>query len=110
MSNPWRGPLMLSLGSTPGGDSILITSAPKSANCFTQVGPARTRDRSRMRNFASALDAGRCGMVVQPVIRNDRCQNAVVPNITASGIIADKESTTGADNQVIHDTGASREN
>src|SRR3990170_6643338 len=62
MSNPWRGPLMPSLGSTPGGDSILITSAPKSANCFTQVGPARTRERSRMRKRESAVEAGICGM------------------------------------------------
>ena len=71
MSNPWRGPLMFSLGSTPGGDSILIMLAPKSANCFSQVGPARTRDRSRIPYFASAGDAGRCGMVVRPV-QNDK--------------------------------------
>src|SRR3989337_1530675 len=62
MSNPWRGPLMPSLGSTPGGDSILITSAPKSANCFTQVGPARTRDRSRIRRRDRAGEAVIFGM------------------------------------------------
>src|SRR3990172_10209055 len=48
--------------STPGGISILITSAPKSANCRTQVGPARTRERSRMRNRPSAVAAGGFGM------------------------------------------------
>src|SRR6266704_2585205 len=46
-SGPSRGPPMGA--SIPGGDSILITSAPKSASCLTQVGPARTRERSRTR-------------------------------------------------------------
>src|SRR5687767_10053628 len=62
MSGPSRGPPMASFGSTPGGDSILITSAPKSANWRTQVGPARTRDRSRMRKRSSALEAAMRGM------------------------------------------------
>src|SRR5687768_7332833 len=62
MSGPWRGPPMPSLGSTPGGDSILMTSAPKSANCLTQVGPARTLDRSRTRKRDSAADAAILGM------------------------------------------------
>ena len=38
---------MPSLGSTPGGDSILITSAPKSANWRTQVGPGAHSARGR---------------------------------------------------------------
>src|SRR5262249_24186782 len=54
---------MPSLGSTPGGDSILITSAPKSANCLTQVGPARTLERSRIRKRASAVEAEILAMV-----------------------------------------------
>ena len=62
MSGPWRGPPMASFGSTPGGDSILITSAPKSANWRTQVGPARTREKSRMRRRDKALDAEMRGM------------------------------------------------
>src|SRR5687768_11205378 len=62
MSGPWRGPPMPSFGSTPGGDSILITSAPKSANWRTQVGPARTRDRSRMRKRSRAEEAAMRGM------------------------------------------------
>src|SRR5687767_8543388 len=62
MSGPWRGPPMASLGSTPGGDSILITSAPKSANCLTQVGPARTLERSRIRKRDSAEEAAIFGM------------------------------------------------
>src|SRR2546426_2579416 len=62
MSGPSRGPPMASFGSTPGGDSILMTSAPKSANCLTQVGPARTRDRSRMRKRDSAGEAAIFGM------------------------------------------------
>src|SRR5712692_794059 len=62
MSGPSRGPPMASLGSTPGGDSILMTSAPKSANCLTQVGPARTRDRSRMRKRDSAVEAAIFGI------------------------------------------------
>src|ERR1700724_1893317 len=47
---------MDSLGSTPGGASILITSAPKSARMRQQVGPARTRVRSRTRRCDNALD------------------------------------------------------
>src|SRR5512134_280629 len=62
MSGPWRGPPMPSFGSTPGGDSILITSAPKSANWRTQVGPARTRERSRIRRRDSAGEAAILGM------------------------------------------------
>src|SRR5438034_5899463 len=62
MSGPSRGPPMASFGSTPGGDSILMTSAPKSANCLTQVGPARTRDRSKMRKRDSAVEAAIFGM------------------------------------------------
>src|SRR5580700_92069 len=48
---------MDSLGSTPGGASILITSAPKSARMRQQVGPARTRVRSSTRRCDSARDA-----------------------------------------------------
>src|ERR1700730_17187965 len=48
---------MDSLGSTPGGASILITSAPKSARMRQQVGPARTRLRSSTRRCDNALDA-----------------------------------------------------
>ena len=62
MSGPSRGPPMSSFGSTPGGDSILITSAPKSANWLTQVGPARTRERSRIRRRESAEEAEMLGM------------------------------------------------
>src|SRR6185503_6926863 len=62
MSGPWRGPPMFSFGSVPGGDSILITSAPKSENWRTQLGPARTRDRSRMRKRLSADEAAMAGM------------------------------------------------
>src|SRR5258708_18921752 len=62
MSGPSRGPPMLSFGSVPGGDSILITSAPKSENWRTQLGPARTRDRSRMRKRWSADEAAMAGI------------------------------------------------
>src|SRR5260221_4089618 len=60
-SGPWRGPPIVSL-SRLGGVSILITSAPKSASCRTQVGPARTRERSRTRKRASAVEAGTWGL------------------------------------------------
>src|SRR5262245_12374001 len=60
-SGPSRGPPMVSR-SRLGGVSILITSAPKSASCRTQVGPARTRVRSRTRIRARAFEAGACGM------------------------------------------------
>src|SRR6266853_5198955 len=59
-SGPSRGPPMGA--SMPGGDSIFITSAPKSASCLTHVGPARTRERSRTRKRASAVEAGTWGM------------------------------------------------
>src|SRR3954470_14498781 len=49
-------------GSRPGGLSILITSAPKSARMRVQVGPARTRVRSSTRIGARAVDAVGRGM------------------------------------------------
>ena len=45
-SEPWRGPPSASPASGSGGCSILMTFAPQSANCRTQVGPERTRVRS----------------------------------------------------------------
>src|SRR5262249_24248199 len=57
ISKPCRSPPMPSLGSTPGGASILRTSAPKSAKIRTQVGPARTRVRSSKRRLDRALEA-----------------------------------------------------
>src|SRR5580765_7433477 len=60
-SGPSRGPPMVS-ASRLGGVSILMTSAPKSASWRTQVGPARTRERSRTRKRASAVEAGTWGM------------------------------------------------
>src|SRR5712664_4152823 len=60
-SGPSRGPPIVS-ASRLGGVSIFTTSAPKSASCLTQVGPARTRDRSRTRKRASAVEAGTWGM------------------------------------------------
>src|SRR6266853_1591321 len=60
-SGPWRGPPIVSLSMLV-GVSILMTSAPKSASCRTQVGPARTRERSRTRKRASAVEAGTWGM------------------------------------------------
>src|SRR5258707_9561302 len=60
-SGPWRVPPMVS-ASRLGGVSIFTTSAPKSASWRTQVGPARTRDRSRTRKRASAVEAGTWGM------------------------------------------------
>src|SRR5262249_16917057 len=56
ISKPCRSPPMPSLGSTPGGASILRTSAPKSAKMRTHVGPARTRVRSSTRRLDRALD------------------------------------------------------
>src|SRR3954451_20537305 len=53
---------MASFGSRPGGLSILITSAPKSARMRVQVGPARTRVRSRTRRCARAIDGAGRGM------------------------------------------------
>src|SRR5260221_10795033 len=60
-SGPSRGPPMVS-ASRLGGVSIFTTSAPKSASWRTQVGPARTRERSRTRKRASAVEAGTWGM------------------------------------------------
>src|SRR5580658_1127586 len=40
---------------SPSGDSIFSTSAPQSDSMRTQVGPARTRDRSSTLNRASGV-------------------------------------------------------
>src|SRR6266403_4587237 len=45
-SEPWRGPPGCSPPASSRSASILTTLAPQSANCRTQVGPARTRVRS----------------------------------------------------------------
>src|SRR5438093_13733011 len=66
-SGPSRGPPMSSIVVF----SILITSAPKSANWRTQVGPARTRERSRMRKRERAVEAGTWGMAEDGIA--DRC-------------------------------------
>src|SRR5262249_402152 len=42
--------------------STLMTFAPQSANCRTQVGPARTRERSRTVRSLSADEAGSAAM------------------------------------------------
>src|SRR5207247_10801525 len=69
-SGPSRGPPIVSF-SMLGGVSILITSAPKSASWRTQVGPARTRERSRMRKRERAVEAGTWGMAEDRIA--DRC-------------------------------------
>src|SRR3954469_16438233 len=53
---------MASFGSRPGGLSILITPAPKSARMRVQVGPARTQVRSSTRIGARAVDGVGRGM------------------------------------------------
>src|SRR5450759_853925 len=45
-SDPWRGPPGCSPAASSIRASILITLAPQSASCRTQVGPERTRVRS----------------------------------------------------------------
>src|SRR4051812_31659266 len=45
-SEPWRGPPGCSPPASSSSASILMTLAPQSASCRTQVGPARTRVRS----------------------------------------------------------------
>src|SRR5262245_13734484 len=56
-SGPSRGPPGASPGSAVGGISILMTLAPQSASWRTQVGPERTRVRSRTVKRASACEA-----------------------------------------------------
>src|SRR5262249_33720233 len=56
-SDPSRGPPSGSLPPGSGGNSILMTLAPQSASWRTQVGPARTRVRSRTVNRSSAREA-----------------------------------------------------
>src|SRR5271169_1716121 len=63
-SPPSRGPPIGS--SMPGGVSILMTLAPQSASWRTQVGPERTRVRSRTVNRESAFDALGKGIVGSP--------------------------------------------
>src|SRR6266436_5410737 len=56
-SDPSRGPPSASPPPGSGGNSILITLAPQSASWRTQVGPARTRVRSRTVKRSSAREA-----------------------------------------------------
>ena len=56
-SKPSRGPPGASPPFSSGGISILMTLAPQSASCRTQVGPERTRVRSRTVKRASACEA-----------------------------------------------------
>src|SRR5882672_629540 len=59
-SEPSRGPPSGSPPPGSGGSSILITLAPQSASWRTQVGPERTRVRSRTVKRSSALEALGC--------------------------------------------------
>ena len=61
-SEPSRGPPIPSPASGSGGISILMTLAPQSASWRTQVGPARTRVRSRTVNRSSAREALETGI------------------------------------------------
>src|SRR5215471_10439407 len=56
-SEPSRGPPSWSPPLGSGGSSILMTLAPQSASWRTQVGPERTRVRSRTVKRSSAVDA-----------------------------------------------------
>src|SRR5216684_2213819 len=56
MSAPSRAPTYNSPRGMLSGGSTLMTSAPKSANCLTQLGPARTWVRSMTLNRPSAPD------------------------------------------------------
>src|SRR6056300_1940281 len=60
---------MPALGSTPSGASILMTSAPKSAKTRQQVGPARTRVKSRTFN---PFNAGIMGLSNHHVVQGLR--------------------------------------
>src|SRR5262249_53818376 len=55
-SDPSRGPPSGSPAPGSGGNSILITLAPQSASWRTQVGPARTRVKSRTVKRSSARE------------------------------------------------------
>jgi hypothetical protein len=59
-------PAHVLVGIEPGGLSTLITSAPKSAKMRTQVGPARTRERSSTRRRLRAEDGVGRGMANNP--------------------------------------------
>src|SRR5205823_6245805 len=50
----------------PGGDSILMTLAPQSASCRTQVGPARTRVTSSTVKRARAFEPRGNGIANSP--------------------------------------------
>src|SRR5262245_8447297 len=56
-SEPSRGPPSWSPALGSGGSSILMTLAPQSASWRTQVGPDRTRVRSRTVNRSRAVEA-----------------------------------------------------
>src|SRR6185312_11327345 len=61
-SEPSRGPPGPSPSDRCGGVSILMTLAPQSPNCRTQVGPERTRVRSRTVKRERACEARENGI------------------------------------------------
>ena len=65
-SGPWRGPPGPSPFSRRGGVSILMTLAPQSASWRTQVGPERTRVRSRTVKRERAWEALGNGISTAP--------------------------------------------
>src|SRR6202012_3143797 len=64
-SAPWRGP-SCSPPASSSSASILMTLAPQSASCRTQVGPARTRVRSSTVKRDKACEA-RGKVILEPL-------------------------------------------
>src|SRR5216683_2949277 len=79
-SGPWRGPPAGSPTSKYSGTSTLITFAPQSASWRTQVGPARTRLRSRTVKRARAAEA--CGTAMPTTGINPRGRSTAAPRRT----------------------------
>src|SRR5271163_4899408 len=76
-------------------DSILMTSAPKSANCLTQVGPERTRVRSRIRRCERAGDAVIAGINTYDTREGsemERGWDVIVIGAGAAGLTSAKET------------------
>src|SRR5260370_42559115 len=77
----------------PGGDSILMTLAPQSASCRTQVGPARTRVRSSTVIRARAFEARGKGIANSPInsLTDKNCGRAdrtsTIPIVLSTGLV-----------------------
>src|SRR3954447_1437628 len=91
-SEPWRGPPSCSPPASSSSASILMTLAPQSASCRTQVGPERTRVRSSTVKRDRACEA--CGMGIQGLrygaVANELSREITLADTVKSMLVVDR--------------------